>query len=264
MELIFKKLDHYFQKKWHLAVLDTRKGRWIVKPKQSNLSYLKAENANGRHILIKPEVESDYILVDDLSWSLIQRHHQDRNGQWRPGRLVVETSPRNYQVWIHSANCLSLTEKRYWLKRLLNDPGADPNNRYGRCPGFRNRKQKYQNINGHYPLSKLIWIDWNRQADIPKLDYDNPPRRLTPVSHQPGREVCHRKHISRSDYEKGDDSCTDFAFALALARRGYSLLQIKQYILTQRSQWTNHTGTHKKDDYLKRTINKAIYITKMT
>jgi len=55
--------------------------------------------------------------------------------------MVVETSSGNYQVWIHSDRPLSLDEKRYWLKRLHNDPGADRNNRWGRYPGFRNRKK---------------------------------------------------------------------------------------------------------------------------
>ncbi len=169
MDRILEKLNRYFCQKWQIAVLDLDAGRWIVKPDMSAVSYLKAENANGRHILIQPdpELEPYYLLADDLSWSLICLQHRYSDGTWKSGRMIVETSPNNYQAWIHSSRFLSQCEKRYWLRKLRSDPGADPNHRWGRCPGFRNKKKKYLDSDGGYPLSKLIWIDWKRQADIP-------------------------------------------------------------------------------------------------
>ncbi|MCP4077957.1 MAG: hypothetical protein GY744_17440, partial [Gammaproteobacteria bacterium] len=133
------------------------------------IPYLKAENSNGRHILIQPlrETECFYILADDINRSLILRHHIYKDGRWKPGRMVVETSPDNFQVWIHCANALSLNEKKYWLKKLCSDPGASPNNRWGRCPGFRNRKEQYRSAGNRYPLSKLIRIDWKNLANVP-------------------------------------------------------------------------------------------------
>ena len=259
MKWILEKLGRYFQKRWHIGVLDEKKGRWIIEATRWNLGYLKAENARGRHILLKPdeEVEPEYLLVDDVSCHLLEKHHQDIEGRWRPGRLVVETSPGNYQVWIHSSRKLCLSEKRYWLKKLFSDPGADPNNRYGRCPGFRNRKQKYRTPQGDYPLSRLIWIDWARRATIPKPNLPEATRRYIPDFPQPERGVC---RICRADFVKGDASATDFAFALALARRGYTFQEIKMLILTQRVHWHNHLSRKKRDEYLKRTIRKAIDI----
>jgi len=221
-------------------------GRWIVKSNSKNIPYLKAENANGRHILIQPQpkIQPYYFLVDDVNWDILIRHHQSK-GKWKKGRMVVETSPDNYQVWIHSNRFLSLEEKRFWLKKLLSDPGADPNNRWGRCPGFRNRKDKYKDSNGFFPLSKLVWIDWKHQAEI-----------LNPFTHQPG-VVCQNKNISRSNYSRGDESATDFAFALALFRRKFSERYIKQQILQQRSNWNNHKGNRRINQYLDRTIQKA-------
>ncbi len=160
MRKIFVKLADYFGSAWRLAVLDMAKGRWIVDPAPSRIGYLKAENANGRHILMQPVDESRYLLADDLCWERICRQHRHADRSWKPGRMVVETSPRNYQVWIRSQRPLSLDEKRYWLKRMGSDPGADPNDRWGRCPGFRNRKDKYGSESGRYPLARLIWIDW--------------------------------------------------------------------------------------------------------
>jgi len=247
MKQILTKIDRFFCKKWHLCVLDMGSGRWVVSPDTNNIPYLKAENANGRHILIQPQpkIQPYYLLVDDVDWDILARHHQIK-GKWKRGRMVVETSPENYQVWIHSERFISLEEKRFWLKKLLSDPGADPNNRWGRCPGFRNRKEKYEDSNGYFPLSKLLWIDWKHQAKIPNL-----------FPHQPRGFVCHNKNISRSDYSRKDDSATDFAFALALFRRGFSEDNVKDQILQQRSNWNNHKGDRRINQYLDRTIQKA-------
>jgi RepB DNA-primase from phage plasmid len=258
MERLFRKLGRYFLGGWRLAVLDLQKGRWIVQATASNIHYLKAENANGRHILMQPMDASRYLLVDDLNRALLCRHHRHADGTWKPGRMVIETSPRNYQVWIHSQRPLSLMEKRYWLKKLMNDPGADPNNRWGRCPGFRNRKDKHRSACGRYPLARLIWIDWMTQAQIPQILLE-PPVHSKPFSHQPQRGgVCrHTKELSRSDFDRGNESATDFSYALALARGGHTEDQIRSRILSERACWKNHQGQRKIHQYLDRTIRRA-------
>jgi hypothetical protein len=290
MKLIFEKLNCYFYGKWHLAVLDMDVGLWVIESKVLNIPYLKAENAKGRHILLQPEpvIESYYLLVDDLTWPMILSHHHYPNGGWKPGRMVVKTSPANYQVWIHSSRRLSLSEKRYWLKKLCSDPGADPNNRWGRCPGFRNRKEKYRDSTGGYPLSKLIWIDWKGQAEIPHSnnqisssfgkreqgkkgfkDFMNPDetsgKTSIPFSPLPqAGGVCRGKGISRSDYTSGDESATDFSYAIALARRGYTNNEIRERIISERSIWKNHLGEHRMKHYLDRTIKRARSIVEKT
>lgn len=232
-------------------------GRWIVAPKTSNLSYLKAENANGRHILMQPDpvVSSYYLIVDDVDLKLLHQHHKNASGCWKSGRMVVETSKGNFQVWIHSARPLPLEEKRYWLKRLKSDPGADPHNRWGRCPGFRNRKEKHFIASEGYPLARLIWIDWLNQAEIPMCHHSKLNQQ--PLSHQPlGGGVC-LKPISRSNYDRGDESATDFAYALALLRRGYSRNFVRECIVAERKNWHNHDGGHRTEKYLERTIRRA-------
>jgi len=268
MKSIFRKLSRYFCAKWQLAVLDLNAGRWIISSSNKNIPYLKAENAGDRHILLQPDssISPYYMMIDDLSNATIQLHHKYNNGIWKPGRMVVETSPDNYQVWIHSNRQLSLDEKRFWLKKLCNDPGADPNNRWGRCPGFRNRKEKYRDSSGGYPLSKLIWIDWKSKADIPQYKSHHnvtksTKKSMADLSPQPlVGEVCHNKFISRFDYEKNDDSKTDFAYALALARRGWPQSDIQKRLLTERTNWKNHEGIRRKNSYILRTIEKAVGI----
>jgi RepB DNA-primase from phage plasmid len=264
MKKILRKIGDYFGSAWRLAVLDLKKGRWIIDPAPERIGYLKAENANGRHILMQPVDDARYLLADDLSWERICRQHRHTNSMWKPGRMVVETSPQNYQVWIRCHRDLSLAEKRYWLKRLGSDPGADPNNRWGRCPGFRNRKDKHRSICGQYPLARLIWIDWTSEAQAPHITVEAPVCDV-PLSHSPPRgSVCRKKKICRSDYERGGESETDFVYALALARRGYGEDKIHSRILSERTNWDNHTGDRRIKSYLDKTIRKAKAIIEKT
>ncbi|MEA3397500.1 MAG: DNA-primase RepB domain-containing protein [Chloroflexota bacterium] len=258
MKRIFGKLNRFFTGKWQIAVLDLLKGRWFVETKDSCIPYLKAENARGRHILIRPlpEIEPFFLLVDDINAQLISCHHKHQDGTWKSGRMVIETSPGNYQVWIRSSRPLSLSEKRYWLHKLRSDPGADPHHRWGRCPGFRNRKEKHKDVHGGYPLARLIWIDWQKTTSIPHGDIC--AATLAPAFPPlPKGFVCHNRNISRQDYDRGDESVTDFAYALALVRRNYSAQQIKDFLIAERKDWQNHQGQRRMNDYIERTIAKA-------
>lgn len=265
MKTILTKLNRFFQGQWRLAVLHPEKGLWTVTPLHDAIPYLKAQNAQGCHILMQPVEPSCYLLADDLPRATVCRHHRFPDGAWKPGRMVVETSPGNFQVWIHSLRPLSLTEKSFWLKKLRSDPAAHPRNRWGRCPGFRNRKEKYRTPRGEYPLAGLIWIDWMRHADIPLLPQEKPPPAPEPLSPpSPRGAVCHPKTISRCDYLRPNKSQTDFAYTLALIRRGYSDLQIRKRLLAERTCWENHTGERKRNLYLDRTIRKAREIIQTT
>ena len=186
MEKLFWKLRRFCSSACQLAVLDMAAGkRWIVDSTSRNIPYLKAENVRDRHILIQPVEQDTYLMADDITPELLLRHHKLSNGTWKPGRMVVETSPDNFQVWIHAHRPLPLEEKRYWLKIMKSDPGADPCNRWGRCPGFRNRKEKYRDTSGHYPLAKLVWVDWRQTAHIPPPILAPAQHKTLPLSHLP-------------------------------------------------------------------------------
>ncbi len=266
MKKLFCKLQRFFNDYYHLAVLDMIAGkRWIVEPRSSNISYLKAENAQGQHILIQPVAQSCYLMADDITAHLLHRHHQFYNGTWKPGRMVVETSPGNYQVWIHSSRPLELDEKRYWLKKMKSDPGADPCNRWGRCPGFRNRKPIYRDVSGIYPLARLIWIDWRRRVHIPRPKMPTSKLKKIPLSPLPLEGgVCHSRETHRNNYLRNDESATDFAYAMALFRRGTSENNIRAKLLEQRSDWKNHVGVKRKEAYLNRTIHRAKWMVEST
>ena len=259
MDNILKKLDRFFDKGFQIAVLNLeRGGRWITDSDSKTIPYLKAANAKGNHIIIRPVDQTSYLLADDITPELLRHHHQ-YEGKWRPGRMVVETSPGNYQVWIHSERQIPLGQKRYWLSRLKSNPGADPHNRWGRCPGFRNRKAKYRTPSGGYPLAKLIWIDWKQCASIPlpnqSLSAPTVPTLFSPLP--PKGDVCQSFPISRGQYERGDESATDFAYAMALMRRGASDDFVWHALIDERSQWKSHKGKTRQEAYLKRSIRRA-------
>ena len=76
LEGLNEKLNRYFLSNWRLAILDLNKGCWLLEPKPALIPYLKAENANGMHILIQPKDPSTYLLADDLSGTLLLAHHK--------------------------------------------------------------------------------------------------------------------------------------------------------------------------------------------
>jgi hypothetical protein len=256
MRRIIAKLDRFFCGYWRIGVLDLDKGIWISSP--DHIAYLKTQNGQGRHILIQPDqnVEPFYLLADDLTTTLLKKHHQYPDGAWRPGRMVIETSTDNYQVWIHSSRSLSILEKQHWLKIMHSDPGANPHRRWGRHPGFFNRKEKYRSDSGRYPLSKLIWVDWRYFAHIPHIPHFINNQKTTPVTCE--RNPLNRyTSVRRMDYDRGNDSATDFAYALALIRRNYSQDHVIQCIFNERTDWKNHSGQKRIKAYLNRTVEKA-------
>ena len=259
MHNVLKKLHRFFNQKWRMAVLHPEKGRWLVQPHPHNIPYLKALNAAGCHILIQPVLQHFYLLADDLPWETVCRHHRRPDKSWKPGRMVVETSHHNFQVWIRSSQSLNLHQKRTLLHMLHSDPAADPNNRFGRCPGFRNRKERHRTYDGQYPLCRLIWVDYKHSAIIPQhlLQAITPPshKAFSPLPQE--GVVCPHPLPHRSRYLRATESETDFSYALALLRRGCSEQQTRSLLLDQRTSWEHHNSENRKNAYLNRTTAKA-------
>ena len=263
MEKIFGKMERYF-KRYEFGVYreaENAKDKgavWSVKPSGNLENYLKAMNANGKHIFIRPTFEREpfYMMCDDHSKQDIDTHHKE-NGKWKPGRLVVESSPGNYQVWVKSNRPLSNEEKSHWLKKMGSDPGASPNHRWGRAPGFRNKKEKYQTEKGH-PLAKLVWVDWKGSAEIPKVELPKEEIKQTPNYDRKAVSTRSAQSLpSRVDFERGDNSSTDFSYALALFRRGVDRTEVESRILSEREDWQHHKGEKAMKDYFKRTLDRA-------
>ena len=136
------------------AVQYSNSGKIVVQAgKYDSWTNLKRMNKAGHNIFMRPTVEreSQYLLLDDLDSTKAEQHKQ------RPGRMIIETSPGNYQIWVHFAESLTNDKKTYLINQAGADQGATPNRRWGRSPGFLNRKLKY-NINSRFPWVNLVAV----------------------------------------------------------------------------------------------------------
>ena len=254
-----EKLKKYF-KCFEYGIFTEGKGVGIVQAKGKTGYFLKKMNQQGKHIFIRPRLEQEpyYLLIDDIDEQQLNEDHKI-DGCWNPGRMVVETSPENYQVWVHNNRAMDDTEKGYWLDKFQSDPGATSARRWGRCPGYRNVKVKYKRSNGCYPEAKLIWWDDQSLERLPSIDVKvlvkDIFRRGMDSHHRVSMKQSLDGDINRAMYDRGYDYRTDYAYILALLTRGYGDEAIKQRIHTERTEWGNYKGS--KEVYLQRSIRKA-------
>lgn len=279
-ELVFNKIHKYFGnfvfRLYDPAANGGKGGAWELPGQASTLPHLRAQNARGRHVWLRPEDEARFMLHDDANLDDLRRFHGavlegDRIVGAKPGRLIVETSPGNFQVWVKSRRPLTVAEKTGWLRLLGSDPGAAPRNRSGRAPGFRNRWPRHDDGQGNFPLARLVWVQW-AAVDVP------PPAQPTDTSAwsapassgmasragstgSTGRVSLDRMP-RRSDYVCGrgrdqSQSSTDFRFALALLRRGVPPEEVQRRLLDEREDWGSHTDP---DSYVETTVNNAQHL----
>jgi hypothetical protein len=121
----------------------------------SRLPLLKAHNARGAHIYIRPAGKHRYTILDDLNSDSVARLANDG---FEPC-AVVETSLGNFQAWLKHDDVypspLSTFIAQSLAKRYSADLSAADWRRFGRLPGFTNCKPKYRKDNGLYPYVLL-------------------------------------------------------------------------------------------------------------
>jgi hypothetical protein len=119
------------------------------------LPLLKYRNAHGSHIYIRPSGEHHFTTLDDLSETSLARLSADG---FNPC-AVVETSAGNFQAWLkHSRifpKLLGTFAAQTLAERYDADPSAADWRRFGRLPGFTNRKPKYRKQDGLFPFVRL-------------------------------------------------------------------------------------------------------------
>jgi hypothetical protein len=122
---------------------------------RSRLSLLKAHNARGEHIYIRPAGEHRFTVLDDLNANSVARLASDGLGPC----AVVETSVGNFQAWLKHDGVYPTPLSTFIAQTLARRYGADPSaadwRRFGRLPGFTNCKPKYRKSNGLYPYVLL-------------------------------------------------------------------------------------------------------------
>lgn len=121
------------------------------------LPKLARQNARNENVFVRPDPALDraLILVDDLEEMDVGKL---RDNGLEPC-VVVETSPKNLQVWIDfGPESMALQERKIlarWLAEFADgDPGSADAVHYGRLAGFTNRKPKHFGAgrNGGFPF----------------------------------------------------------------------------------------------------------------
>jgi hypothetical protein len=121
----------------------------------ARLSLLKAHNARGAHIYIRPAGEHRFTVLDDLTADSVAR----LTGDGVEPCAVVETSLGNFQAWLKHDDVYPTPLSTFIAQALAKAYGADPSaadwRRFGRLPGFTNCKPKYRKNNGLFPYVLL-------------------------------------------------------------------------------------------------------------
>jgi len=137
------------------------------------LAWARFENAaNEANIFIRPtpETRHPWLFLDDLSFEKADALSEKYQC------IIVETSSRNYQARLLANRDLTLSE-RFEVQRVLamkigGDPGSTSGCKFGRLPGFKNRK-----------LGKDFWTQLAAlpNSTLPKFNPDSILNTLPPV-----------------------------------------------------------------------------------
>ena len=241
--------------------------KWTLGQIEQAIQRFKLENARGAHIFVRPHAIHALSLIDDLSVEAIVRM---TDAGFEPG-LVVETSPRNFQVWLNHGRTLDRNMSSCAAKELAKRFGGDLSSadwrHFGRLAGFTNRKPERLLPIGLAPFVRL------RQCE--GKTYDAAHEFLEELKSLAEKSVAERSIRStfrstssenpvrplaefHSDprYE-GDLHRADMAWALHAANRGLSERKIRHDILHARDL-SKKGNIQRQLNYSERTAIKAL------
>jgi hypothetical protein len=232
------------------------------------LPYLKHRNANGAHIYLRPTGESPYTLLDDLTPATLAQLTAEGYGP----AAVVETSPGSFQAWLRHPQPLSKELGTLAAKTLAEQFGADGSaadwRRFGRAPGFTNRKPLHRNVKGLYPFARLqshsgqpfphaapfrlrvIALQKSAEQDrtAARLRFaSNPTRYDVPVT---------LSRFRTSPRYQGRPAAADMAFCIAAYAQGQSEADIADALSLE--YLSGDTSSNRQAAYIRRTLAKAI------
>ena len=241
---------------------------WSAERIDSALGWLRRENARGAHIFVRPDGPHALSLVDDLSSEAITRM---TNTGFEPA-LVVETSVRNFQVWLNHGRILpDCTFSTLVAKELARRFGGDPSSadwrHFGRLAGFTNQKPKRRLQSGLPPFVRLHKCEGSpyRAArefleEVKSLAEKESAERIartTSRSNSIQDSIRPLVEFQMDPRFGGDLHRADMAWALHAASRGLSEQQIRDEIVHARDL-SKKGGSERQLDYARRTAIKAI------
>ena len=241
--------------------------KWTVSQIEEAIPRLRRENAHGAHIFVRPHGAHALSLVDDLSVHAIARMTKAGFGP----ALVVETSPRNFQVWLNHGQTLDRDMSTLAAKELAKRFGGDLSSadwrHFGRLAGFTNRKPERLLPNGLAPFVCLhqsrgtIYYaahDFLQEVkSISEAAFAERAMRRTCRSTAEENPVRSLMEFHGNPRYEGDLHRADMAWALDAASHGLSQQQISEEILHAR-ELSKKGRIQRQIDYAERTAIKAL------
>ena len=242
---------------------------WDKEAVLKSIAWLRYENLKGRNIYIRPAGEHHLSLVDDLNAAAVQRMKSEG---FAPA-LVVETSPSNFQAWLHHGQKLDRSLSTAVAKSLANEFGGDLGSadwrHFGRLAGFTNRKDKYRQPDGHFPYVLLLEasgspyakakgfvadVEAKTRSEIAKAERQ---RNLFRARPRRTREALKDIDQFRNDPKYGGaHSRSDLAFAVYSLDHDVPESQVRARIASQALSYLGSPARQR--DYIERIIRKAM------
>lgn len=226
-----------------------------------SVPWLRAKNAEGAAIYIRPKGEHPYSLVDDLTAEAVQRMTK---GGFTPA-IVVETSPSNFQAWVNHGEPLdrrtSTQAARALADRFGGDPGAADWRHFGRLAGFTNRKPTYAGRDGLFPFVRIVEF---QPGVYPMASGFVAEIRRAAIEQGQGLRIvapsAHRGSLSIDDFRadprySGDGNRIDLAYALYALGHGGTEDAVGAAIRTR--DLSKKGSEARQSAYVARTIEKA-------
>jgi len=183
---------------------------------------------------------------------------------------VIETSPGNYQAWLHHGTQLprdvSTHAARQLAARFEGDVKAADWRHFGRLAGFTNRKPQHER-NGQQPYCRLIEATGKRYANAPefvansrqqvqRLNEDRFNQARVYQAYRPGQKATRTIDSFRADPQYDNDlHRADLAYALYARARGLPADEIKAAIASR--DLSKKGGPLQQDKYIESTLRKA-------
>ncbi len=233
----------------------------------ARLRYLKYRNANGAHIYFRPSGERRYTLLDDLSLAALTGLAAEG---FQPC-AVIETSPGNFQAWLKHSRIFSKELGTFAAQLLAQRFGADPSaadwRRFGRLPGFTNRKPQHKQGAGLYPFVRLHDSTGEQCTAAGRFDLDADRMHKARLADLHRQRQSFRPWFSRATSltlsrfrtaakYAGRPAAADMAFSIAAFANGWTQSQVADALTSE--YLSRNPSQSRRAAYVRRTTAKAM------
>ena len=230
-------------------------------------NWLKGENARGAAIYIRPGDRLQahpWLFVDDLD--LITIEEMVMAGHIPA--LVIETSPKNHQVWLKASHDLNAKDRSLANKRLAKLYGGDlasaDGQHFGRLAGFTNRKPDYWTPQG-FPFVKLlsyksVFLSQEIIHDLikpePQSQLNTVPATALPQTGTFAQIWATEYRNAKARWPEPDSSIIDYRAAQTALAQGMNPNMVIRELLKTTPDLKSR-GHSNPEAYVKRTVAKA-------